>query len=332
VCAMRRTIRLSLIAGMLALATSVMAQVASLNQNDGRSSTWDFSGSSVALFAHGNQREFRYDVPRPGMAEEGVRAGTLLFKGRVINGQYAGRAYMFSKKCGSVPYEVSGLISSDYRNVTMYGKGPRLDPVTCQTVSYRDNVLVFDYRQPAPPPVIIAQPAPPSSPEMAGPLRAENAQLRQQLAQTQESASNALARASIAESTIAVLRERLRNQEGRSTVIEKPVYIEKPVRVEVPSSRTAIDSLIPSIAVMTISLALQFIKNKLKVGLPTGREIAIESIAAFFSSFLMYQLGASSEITLFAIPFIGGLFSMAFMMRIKHLADDLHHHHNPAFA
>jgi hypothetical protein len=107
-------------------------------------STWEHNGSTVQLFANGAKRQFYYQNPRPGMQQEGVRPGTLLFDGQRRGSQYSGTAYMFSRACGAVGYAVSGAVSADDRQVTLYGNAPRLDAY-CRVSGSAPDVLIFNF-------------------------------------------------------------------------------------------------------------------------------------------------------------------------------------------
>jgi hypothetical protein len=109
-----------------------------------QTSTWEHSGSTVYLSANGVKRQFYYQNPRPGMQQEGVRPGTLLFDGRRTRNQYSGTAYIFSRRCGAVPYSVSGAVSPDDRTVTLYGNAPSGFNAHCQVIGYTPDVLVFN--------------------------------------------------------------------------------------------------------------------------------------------------------------------------------------------
>ena len=63
---------------------------------------WDHNGSLMYLIANGSSREIFYEKPRSGMVEAGAKAGYLLFRGEVSNGQYSGTAYIFNPQCGQV--------------------------------------------------------------------------------------------------------------------------------------------------------------------------------------------------------------------------------------
>src|SRR5437762_1384336 len=82
-------------------------------------STWNHNGSSMSLVASGRSRTFIYENPRAGMREVGVGPGTVLFKGVRNGSKYSGTAYVFSKRCGAQPYQVSGDVSADDREVDL---------------------------------------------------------------------------------------------------------------------------------------------------------------------------------------------------------------------
>jgi hypothetical protein len=105
--------------------------------------TWDHNGSIMRLESAGSQRRFYYLRPRPGVSEQGVRPGTLLFSGNSSGGQYQGTAYIFDRRCGSVAYQVSGPISNGARRVTMRGQAPNQFDSNCRVVAYRNDVLEF---------------------------------------------------------------------------------------------------------------------------------------------------------------------------------------------
>ncbi len=107
-----------------------------------RSTLWDHNRSIMRLVANGENRQFVYETPRQGMANEGVTSGTLLFEG-VRNGDtYSGTAFVFRRQCGSTPFEVSGTVAADERTVTMTGDAPRVDG-SCRVIGHVSDTLVF---------------------------------------------------------------------------------------------------------------------------------------------------------------------------------------------
>ena len=105
---------------------------------------WDHNGSMVRLIANGAARQFVYVTPRQGLSPVGVSAGTLLFKGTKNGNSYSGTAFVFSH-CGPAPYQVSGPVSDDQRQVTLYGQAPIQD-ANCQITNYRSDTLIFTFR------------------------------------------------------------------------------------------------------------------------------------------------------------------------------------------
>jgi len=105
-------------------------------------SLWDHNGSVVSLIAQGSAREFHYKEPRPGILETGARPGSLLFRGKVTNGQYTGAAFMFDRRCGQVSYAVSGPILDNDQRVVLTGEAP-LFGAKCRVQGYFTEVLEF---------------------------------------------------------------------------------------------------------------------------------------------------------------------------------------------
>ena len=108
------------------------------------SKLWNHNGSIMQLAADGASRKFYYVKPRDGLESVGISSGTLLFSGTKSDNFYSGTAYVFSPRCGARPYAVSGPVSDDQRQVTMYGKAP-IPNSNCRIGSYRDDTLVFTF-------------------------------------------------------------------------------------------------------------------------------------------------------------------------------------------
>jgi hypothetical protein len=87
---------------------------------------WNHNGSVMYLVANGQSREFHYQKPRAGMLEVGARAGALLFRGEIDNGEYSGTAYIFNPHCGQIPYQVKGPIVDNDERIILKGQAPRV--------------------------------------------------------------------------------------------------------------------------------------------------------------------------------------------------------------
>jgi hypothetical protein len=105
---------------------------------------WNHNGSVMRLIANGAERQFLYEMPRDGLSSVGITKGTLLFKGTKSGNAYSGTAYVFSK-CGASSYQVSGPVSDDQRQVTLFGRAPAVDS-NCRIANYRDDTLVFSFQ------------------------------------------------------------------------------------------------------------------------------------------------------------------------------------------
>ncbi len=95
-------------ARLLAFAVALFAALPALAD-----SYWTHNGSLMRLAASGNARYFYYAAPRPGIANEGVRPGTLLFDGWRDGGRYAGTARVFSASCGASAFHIEGWVASE---------------------------------------------------------------------------------------------------------------------------------------------------------------------------------------------------------------------------
>ncbi|MEL6298870.1 MAG: hypothetical protein AAFQ45_09905 [Pseudomonadota bacterium] len=114
--------------------------------NDGapeaRTGDWMHNGSAMRLVASGAERSFVYQRPRNGLKSVGVKPGTLLFEGRRTGGRYLGTAYVFTRNCGPKPFDVSGEVSEDQTQVTLYGERPRYNRA-CKRIGTREETLIF---------------------------------------------------------------------------------------------------------------------------------------------------------------------------------------------
>jgi hypothetical protein len=133
--------RLVLSCALLAVSTSAFAQSKGTPAPP-ELSLWDHNGSVVSLVAQGAMREFHYKEPRPGMVEAGARPGSVLFRGKVENGQYAGTAFMFDRRCGQISYAVSGPILDSDQRVVLSGEAP-LVGAKCRVQGSFTEVLEF---------------------------------------------------------------------------------------------------------------------------------------------------------------------------------------------
>ena len=94
--------------------------------DQGQPTLWSHNGSVFYLVKSGNGREFHYKEPRPEMVQAGAYRGALLFAGQSNNRQYSGTAFLFSSRCGQLPYQVSGPIIDNHERVHLKGRAPRI--------------------------------------------------------------------------------------------------------------------------------------------------------------------------------------------------------------
>jgi hypothetical protein len=119
-------------------------------------SIWTHNGSEMRLVVDRLARTFIYERPRSGIAAEGVQSGTVLFKGTLTdasNGKYAGIAYIFSARCGSKSFRVTGDLVNDADEIHLQGDAPVVDRSSCQPTGKKHSLLVFKFvRSETPPP------------------------------------------------------------------------------------------------------------------------------------------------------------------------------------
>lgn len=103
---------------------------------------WDHNGSIMYLIAAGASREIYYQNPRPGMLDAGAHPGSLLFRGHVDGGQYAGTAYIFNPHCGPIAFAVKGASFDGDERIVLTGQAPRVGR-DCRAYGYSRSSLEF---------------------------------------------------------------------------------------------------------------------------------------------------------------------------------------------
>jgi hypothetical protein len=132
-------VTVTLLDGIKLCCTSANAQTQTTSPEP---AIWDHNGSVMYLVENGSSREFHYQKPRPGMLEAGARPGSLLFRGQVDNGQYAGTAYIFNPHCGQIPFQVKGPVLDDDERIMLTGEAPQVGR-NCRTHRYYTSRLEF---------------------------------------------------------------------------------------------------------------------------------------------------------------------------------------------
>src|SRR6516225_3321495 len=124
-------------------------------------SVWDHNGSTMTLVEDGATREFHYQNPRPGMVQVGAHPGTLLFRGRIDNGQLSGTAYIFNPRCGPIPFLVRGSAAGDGGRIVLTGEAPLVGR-KCRVS--RTVATSLEFTRPKPAEAALPQETPPAPP------------------------------------------------------------------------------------------------------------------------------------------------------------------------
>ncbi|RST85708.1 hypothetical protein EJC49_14305 [Aquibium carbonis] len=131
------------VACMLALLASGSAAHAACD-----SASYDHNGSPMDVHVCDGRMVIEYDRPRSGIADQGVRPGTVLFRGRIHDlaggARIDGRAHVFRRGCQPASFGVVGWMD-DSGVITMEGRAP-VRRSGCSVGGYRKVVLVFEAR------------------------------------------------------------------------------------------------------------------------------------------------------------------------------------------
>jgi len=144
---------------------------------------WNHNNSTMEISVQGSNVKIYYLQPRQGLP---TKSGAMLFHGVKQGTNISGIAYIFSEKCGPIPYDVSGTISGDQNTLTMFGKAPRRGP-DCRVASYFDDTLnfnliqgvsAFNIAEPKPTQSVQAAPQPQAAPQIVANNQAAEAEKR----------------------------------------------------------------------------------------------------------------------------------------------------------
>lgn len=105
---------------------------------------WDHNNSKMRVVQTNNVIEIFYEVPRKDLLERGVKQGTLLYRGTVMNDQISGTARAFLANCPSpIEYDIGGKFSSG-QLISLRGMRPLVDG--CKpTARFTEENLSFFY-------------------------------------------------------------------------------------------------------------------------------------------------------------------------------------------
>ena len=105
---------------------------------------WDHNNSKMRIIQNNNMIEIYYELPRKDLQERGVKQGTLLYRGTIINGIISGTVRAFFNTCQNpIEYEVSGKFTSE-NLISLRGMRPLVD--ACKPITrYMEESLSFFY-------------------------------------------------------------------------------------------------------------------------------------------------------------------------------------------
>lgn len=112
-------------------------------------SLWIHHCSTMGLEVDGAKRRLVYFKPKSALIHL-VENEPVLFDGAYDQGAYSGSAVSYSSKCGPVSFAVSGLVSSDFRSITLRGNQPVRND-SCALVGTKAVELPFAYVSNYPP-------------------------------------------------------------------------------------------------------------------------------------------------------------------------------------
>jgi len=117
------------------------------DEREETTSRWMHNGSEMELRADEDSRIFSYVSPRVALAPFGVRSGSVLFDGQLVDGKLEGRARIFTKLCGEISFPVRGTVERGGTRIVLRGKAPIMT-AACRPEGTKDSELVFAAKAP----------------------------------------------------------------------------------------------------------------------------------------------------------------------------------------
>jgi hypothetical protein len=264
--------------------------------------TWTHNGSTVKLLSSGRSRTFVYETPREGMRGAGARSGSVLFEGERNGNRYSGTAYIFSKRCGRLPYPVSGDVSEDQREVVLRGTAPRAD-ANCNAVPARSDVLTFTLLEPEAP--VVAQDNEGAAPATPTPTPTPTDTKPSQVTPTEVTTTG-----NVAEPTSAPPR----STQPAAKDVTGSIGVVDSARAN--SVRT-FGAAAPALVVVIVSLLIEIFKL---FPLSIRNELLAGTIANLATGLTLTTVGYSADLKVLGIPLLGGFVALAAVVSLKRLA------------
>jgi hypothetical protein len=113
-------------------------------------SYWMQGGSIMRLIAMKTERKFvLYKASEDLKKIRSAVEGAVQFEGKISAAGYSGTAYVFTEKCGLLPYAATGTIENGQERVVLTGNAPRVD-AKCHRVGTEPVTLTFDFMKTPP--------------------------------------------------------------------------------------------------------------------------------------------------------------------------------------
>jgi len=104
---------------------------------------WEHNHSKMRVVQNNNVIEIYYESPRHDLQERGVKQGTLLYRGTVMNGQISGTARAFFSNCPApIEYDIAGKFTSE-QLISLRGMRPLVDACKPTTRATEENLSFF---------------------------------------------------------------------------------------------------------------------------------------------------------------------------------------------
>jgi hypothetical protein len=107
-----------------------------------QANTWRHRNAEVRIIPDGNRRRIVFVSVNDRQQKRGLKPGDEIFVGQRNGDKYEGTAFVHHRRCGRIPFQVSGEVRKRDTVIVLNGKRPRLGK-GCSTGELVDVRLVF---------------------------------------------------------------------------------------------------------------------------------------------------------------------------------------------